>query len=180
LVPHEVDDQDDEGSQPPDDNQLIAIAHPLLVSKVLFLDLKTEILVEGGVVHGLLGRNLTNTPRNGYRKSAADADRWIDGNGRLLPKRANASSSFRRRAAVTRTRCTAALATDAAHVASVGSRRKAQALKAALAARGVDERRLAALRCPAGPISLDPCRNHRLPVRPRPQKPGRTEGSLGV
>jgi xanthine dehydrogenase accessory factor len=44
----------------------------------------------------------------------------------------------------------AALATDAAYVAFVGSRLKAQTLKAALAARGVDGKRLAALRSPAG------------------------------
>ena len=43
-----------------------------------------------------------------------------------------------------------ALAADAAYVAFVGSRRKAETLKAALARRGVDERRLAALRSPAG------------------------------
>jgi xanthine dehydrogenase accessory factor len=44
----------------------------------------------------------------------------------------------------------AALTTDARYVAFVGSRLKAQTLKAALAARGVDEARLAALRSPAG------------------------------
>ena len=44
----------------------------------------------------------------------------------------------------------AALSTDARYVAFVGSRLKAQTLKAALAARGVDGRRLAALRAPAG------------------------------
>ena len=45
---------------------------------------------------------------------------------------------------------TAALATDAPYVAFVGSRLKAQTLKTALAARGVDGERLAALRAPAG------------------------------
>ncbi|MGO4871568.1 MAG: XdhC family protein [Roseiarcus sp.] len=44
----------------------------------------------------------------------------------------------------------AALSTDAAYVAFVGSRLKAQTLKTALAARGVDAGRLAALRSPAG------------------------------
>lgn len=44
----------------------------------------------------------------------------------------------------------AALSTDAAYVAFVGSRLKAQTLKAALAAGGVDSQRLAALRSPAG------------------------------
>jgi xanthine dehydrogenase accessory factor len=44
----------------------------------------------------------------------------------------------------------AALSTDARYIAFVGSRLKAETLKAALAARGVDERRLAALRAPAG------------------------------
>ena len=44
----------------------------------------------------------------------------------------------------------AALSADARYVAFVGSRLKAQTLKAALAARGVDGRRLAALRAPAG------------------------------
>ncbi len=44
----------------------------------------------------------------------------------------------------------AALATDAPYVAFVGSRLKAQTLKTALAARGVDGERLAALRAPAG------------------------------
>ena len=44
----------------------------------------------------------------------------------------------------------AALSTDARYVAFVGSRLKAQTLKAALAARGVDGERLAALRAPAG------------------------------
>jgi xanthine dehydrogenase accessory factor len=44
----------------------------------------------------------------------------------------------------------AALATDARYVAFVGSRLKAETLKAALARRGVDERRLSALRSPAG------------------------------
>ena len=45
---------------------------------------------------------------------------------------------------------TAALLTDARYVAFVGSRLKAQTLKAALAARGVDSERLAGLRAPAG------------------------------
>jgi xanthine dehydrogenase accessory factor len=44
----------------------------------------------------------------------------------------------------------AALSTDARYVAFVGSRLKAQTLKAALAARGVDGDRLAGLRAPAG------------------------------
>jgi xanthine dehydrogenase accessory factor len=44
----------------------------------------------------------------------------------------------------------AALATDARYVAFVGSRLKAQTLKTALAARGVDAARLAELRAPAG------------------------------
>ncbi len=44
----------------------------------------------------------------------------------------------------------AALSSDAPYVAFVGSRLKAQMLKAALAARGVDGRRLAALCAPAG------------------------------
>ena len=44
----------------------------------------------------------------------------------------------------------AALSTDARYVAFVGSRLKAQTFKAALTARGVDGRRLAALRAPAG------------------------------
>ena len=44
----------------------------------------------------------------------------------------------------------AALTTDASYVAFVGSRRKAETLKAAMAARGVDAARLAALRSPAG------------------------------
>jgi len=44
----------------------------------------------------------------------------------------------------------AALMTDARYVAFVGSRLKAATLKAALAARGVDAARLAALRSPAG------------------------------
>ncbi len=44
----------------------------------------------------------------------------------------------------------AALTTDAPYVAFVGSRLKAQTLKEALAGRGVDEARLAALRSPAG------------------------------
>ena len=42
------------------------------------------------------------------------------------------------------------MSTDARYIAFVGSRLKAETLKAALAARGVDERRLAALRAPAG------------------------------
>jgi xanthine dehydrogenase accessory factor len=45
---------------------------------------------------------------------------------------------------------TAALSTDARYVAFVGSRLKAQTLKTALAARGVDAERLAGLRAPAG------------------------------
>ena len=44
----------------------------------------------------------------------------------------------------------AALSTDAPYVAFVGSRLKAQTLKAALTARGVDGDRLAGLRAPAG------------------------------
>ena len=44
----------------------------------------------------------------------------------------------------------AALSTDVRYVAFVGSRLKAQTLKTALAARGVDGQRLAALRAPAG------------------------------
>jgi xanthine dehydrogenase accessory factor len=44
----------------------------------------------------------------------------------------------------------AALATDAAYVAFVGSRRKAAALRAQLAAEGVSEERLASFRAPAG------------------------------
>jgi xanthine dehydrogenase accessory factor len=44
----------------------------------------------------------------------------------------------------------AALSTDAPYVAFVGSRLKAETLKAILAERGIDRRRLAALRSPAG------------------------------
>ena len=44
----------------------------------------------------------------------------------------------------------AALAVRSDHVAFVGSRRKAEALKSALAARGVDAERLARLKAPAG------------------------------
>ena len=44
----------------------------------------------------------------------------------------------------------AALAVDADYVAFVGSRKKAAALKAALAARGVDAEQLARLKAPAG------------------------------
>ena len=44
----------------------------------------------------------------------------------------------------------AALAIDAAHVAFVGSRKKAEALKSALSARGVPAERLAKLKAPAG------------------------------
>ena len=44
----------------------------------------------------------------------------------------------------------AALAVDVEHVAFVGSRRKAEALKAALAKRGVPKERLARLKAPAG------------------------------
>src|SRR5262249_38993035 len=44
----------------------------------------------------------------------------------------------------------AALAVDAAYVAFVGSRRKAEALRATLAERGVDPARLARLKAPAG------------------------------
>jgi xanthine dehydrogenase accessory factor len=44
----------------------------------------------------------------------------------------------------------AALSTDLRYVAFVGSRLKAQTLKAGLATRGVDQRRLEALRAPAG------------------------------
>lgn len=44
----------------------------------------------------------------------------------------------------------AALAASARHVAFVGSRRKAAALRQALAAKGSDQQRLAALRSPAG------------------------------
>jgi xanthine dehydrogenase accessory factor len=45
---------------------------------------------------------------------------------------------------------TAALAVDADYVAFVGSRKKAAALKAALAARGVQPERLDRLKAPAG------------------------------
>jgi xanthine dehydrogenase accessory factor len=45
---------------------------------------------------------------------------------------------------------TAALSVDADHVAFVGSKRKAEALKARLRDRGVDETRLATLKAPAG------------------------------
>ena len=44
----------------------------------------------------------------------------------------------------------AALSTDSPYVAFVGSRLKAQTLKTGLAAHGVDQRRLDALRAPAG------------------------------
>jgi xanthine dehydrogenase accessory factor len=44
----------------------------------------------------------------------------------------------------------AALAVDVEYVAFVGSRRKAEALKTTLAARGVAAERLAALKAPAG------------------------------
>ena len=44
----------------------------------------------------------------------------------------------------------AALAVDADYVAFVGSRKKAEALKAALAQRGVAAERLAKLKAPAG------------------------------
>jgi xanthine dehydrogenase accessory factor len=44
----------------------------------------------------------------------------------------------------------AALAIDAAHVAFVGSHKKAEALKSALSARGVPAERLAKLKAPAG------------------------------
>ena len=80
----------------------------------------------------------------------ADADRWIDG---YAPPPSEEGERFIVVSTQSRGDEKAlhgALATDASYVAFVGSRRKVKALKAVLAARGVDERRLAALRCPAG------------------------------
>ncbi len=99
---------------------------------------------------GRFGFSVTASAPAAEQGAFADADRRIDGYD--LP----ASGEGERYVVVsTQSRgdekaLHAALATDARYVAFVGSRLKAQTLKAALAARGVDPARLAELRSPAG------------------------------
>ena len=81
----------------------------------------------------------------------AEADRRIEGYALPVDEAGRALSWWSRpKAAATKPPCCAALAVDADYVAFVGSRKKAEALKAALAKRGVAAERLAKLKAPAG------------------------------
>jgi xanthine dehydrogenase accessory factor len=97
-----------------------------------------------------LGFSVTVCAPSAEHEAFADTERRIDGYAPPVSEEGERFIVVATQSRGDEEALEAALATDAPYVAFVGSRLKAQKLKAALARRGVDARRLAGLRAPAG------------------------------